>query len=50
MDVWSRRNQGAEVHDVYCSKLESDSLDQICRDEGLASDVAAVLHSDNVAP
>lgn len=49
MDVWSRRILGAEVHDVECSKLASDFFDRVCRDEGLTSDTAAVLHSDNGA-
>jgi transposase InsO family protein len=50
MDVWSRRILGAEVHDVECSKLASDFFDRVCRDEGLTSHAAAVLHSDNGAP
>jgi len=50
MDVWSRRILGAEVHDVECSKLACDFFDRVCRDEGLTSDAAAVLHSDNGAP
>jgi transposase InsO family protein len=49
MDVWSRCILGAEVHDAECSKLASDFFDRICRDEGLTSDAAAVLHSDNGA-
>lgn len=47
MDVWSRRILGTEVQDVECSELASDFFDRICQDEGITSDAAAVLHSDN---
>ena len=50
MDVWSRRILGTEVQDVECSKLASDFFDRVCRDEGIKSSAAAVLHSDNGAP
>ena len=50
MDVWSRRILGTEVQDVECSKLASEFFDRVCRDEGITSDAAAVLHSDNGAP
>jgi putative transposase len=38
------------VQDVECSKLASEFFDRVCRDEGITSDAAAVLHSDNGAP
>ena len=50
LDVWSRLILGTEVQDVECSELASDFFDRICQDEGITSDAAAVLHSDNGAP
>jgi hypothetical protein len=47
MDVWSRRILGTEVQDVECSELASDFFDRICQNEGITSDAAALLHSDN---
>jgi transposase InsO family protein len=47
MDVWSRRILGTEVQNVECSELASDFFDRICQDEGITSDAAAVLDSDN---
>ena len=47
LDVWSRRILGTEVQDVECSELASDFFDRICQNEGITSDAAALLHSDN---
>lgn len=50
MDVWSRRILGVEVHDRECGELASDFFDRVCRDEGISSGSATILHADNGAP
>ena len=50
MDVWSRRILGVEVHDRECSELAKHFFERVCRDEGISSNAAPVLHSDNGAP
>jgi putative transposase len=50
MDVWSRRILGVEVHDRECGELARDFFDRVCRDEGISSGSATILHADNGAP
>ena len=50
MDVWSRRILGVEVHDRECGGLARDFFDRVCRDEGIRSGSATILHADNGAP
>lgn len=50
MDVWSRRILGVEVHDRECGELARDFFDRVCRDEGISSRSATILHADNGAP
>ena len=50
MDVWSRRILGVEVHDRECGELAKHFFDRICRDEGISSRSATILHADNGAP
>jgi len=50
IDVWSRRILGVEVHERECGELASTFFDRVCRDEGISSRSATVLHSDNGAP
>ena len=50
IDVWSRRILGVEVHDCECGELAKHFFERVCRDEGISSNTATVLHSDNGAP
>jgi transposase InsO family protein len=50
LDVWSRRILGVEVHDRECGELARDFFDPVCRDEGISSGSATILHADNGAP
>jgi transposase InsO family protein len=50
MDVWSRRILGVEVHDRECGELARDFFERVCRDEGISSGSATILHADNGAP
>jgi transposase InsO family protein len=50
IDVWSRRILGVEVHERECGELAEHFFDRVCRDEGISSGSATVLHSDNGAP
>ena len=50
IDVWSRRILGVEVHDRECGELAKHFFERVCRDEGISSKAATVLHSDNGAP
>lgn len=50
MDVWSRRILGVEVHERECGELARDFFDRVCRDEGITSRSATILHADNGAP
>jgi transposase InsO family protein len=50
IDVWSRRILGVEVHDRECGELAKHFFERVCRDEGISSNAATVLHSDNGAP
>ena len=50
MDVWSRRILGVEVHDREYGELARDFFERVCRDEGISSGSATILHADNGAP
>lgn len=50
MDVWSRRILGVEVHDRECAELAKVFFNRVCRDEGISSGSATILHADNGAP
>lgn len=50
MDVWSRRILGVEVHERESGELAKHFFERICRDEGISSNSATILHSDNGAP
>jgi putative transposase len=50
MDVWSRRILGVEVHERECGELAKHFFDRVCRDEGISSGSATILHADNGAP
>jgi transposase InsO family protein len=50
MDVWSRRILGVEVHDCECGERANHFFDRVCRDEGISSGSATILHADNGAP
>ncbi len=48
MDVWSRRILGVEVHDRECGELARDFFDRVCRDEGISSGSATILHAEQM--
>jgi len=50
MDVWSRRILGVEVHERESGELAKHFFERMCRDEGISSNSATILHSDNGAP
>ena len=50
LDVWSRRIVGVEVHERECGELAKEFFDRVCRDEGIGSRSATILHADNGAP
>lgn len=49
LDVWSRKVVAYDVHEVECTNLASDMLQQALTDEGL-SGIDLILHADNGAP
>jgi putative transposase len=50
LDVWSRHILGEEVHERECGELARHFHDRVCRDEGIGSSSATMLHADDGAP